>query len=74
MCMEELPPDPVGGDIGAELWQGTGATGEGGPAYPDHTFRRALQLRRRSGSPWLLDCSDKEAERIEESLPTFDLQ
>ena len=37
------------------MWQRTGAVGEGGPAHSDDTLRGVLQLRWRTGSPWLLD-------------------
>ena len=48
-------------------WQRTGVVGEGGLAHPDDTCGRALQPRRRTGSPWLLDRSDEEAGREEQS-------
>ena len=70
----ESPPDPLGGDHSAGPWQRTEAVGEGCPAHPDDTLRRALQPRWRTGSPWLLDHCDEEAEREEQSSPTFDLQ
>ena len=56
------------------LLQRTGAIGEGGPAHPDDTLRGVLQPGWRTGSPWLLDRCDKEAERKEQSSMTFDLQ
>ena len=43
-------------------------------AHPDDTCGRALQLRWRTGSPWLLDRCDEEAGREEQSSPTFNLQ
>ena len=49
--MGEPPPDPLGGDHSARPRQRTGAVGEGGPAHPD---AGVLQLRLRTGSPWLL--------------------
>jgi len=73
-CVEEPPPDPLGGDDHTGPWQRTGAVGEGGPAHPDDTCRGALQPRWRTGSPWLLDCCDEEAGREEQSSLTFDLQ
>ena len=54
-------------------WQRTGAAGEGGTVHPDDTHGRALKSRWRTWSPWLLHC-DEEAEREEQSSPTFDLQ
>ena len=54
--------------------RGTGAVGEGGPGHPDDTLRGVLQLRWRTGSPWLLDRCDEEAGREEQSSLTFDLQ
>ena len=41
---------------------------------PDDTLRGMLQMRWRTGSPWLLDHCDEEAGREEQSSPTFDLQ
>ena len=73
-CVEEPPPDPLGGDDCTGPWQRTGAVGEGGPAHPDDTCRGALQPRWRTGSPRLLDCCNEEAGREEQSSPTFDLQ
>ena len=73
-CVGESPSDRLGGDHSAGPWQRTGAVGEGGPAHPDDTLRRALQPRWRTGSPWLLDRCDEEAGREEQSSPTFDLQ
>ena len=60
--MGESPCDRLGGDHSAGPWQRTGAVGEGGPAHPDDTLRGALQPRWRTGSPWLLDRCDEEAE------------
>ena len=68
------PPDPLGGDHCTGTWQRTGVVGEGGLAHPDDTYGRALQLRWRTGSPWLLDHCDEEAGREEQSSSTFDLQ
>ena len=50
-------------------WQRTGVVGEGGLAHPDDTCGRALQLRWRTGSPWLLDCCDEEAGRSNPHQP-----
>ena len=72
--MGESPSNRLGGDHSAGPWQKTGAVGERGPAYPDGTLRRVLQPRWRTGSPWLLDRSDEEAGREEQSSLTFDLQ
>ena len=44
-----------------------------GLTHPDDTCGRALQPRWRTASPWLLDTCD-EAEREEQSSPTFNLQ
>ena len=59
--MEEPPPNPLGGGHRTGPWQRTGAVGEGGPAHPDDTHEGALQLRWRTGSPWLLDRCNEEA-------------
>ena len=72
--MVEPPPDSLGGDHSAGPRQRTGGVGEGGPVHPDNTPRGVLQPGWRTGSPWLLDCCDQEAEREEQSSPTFDLQ
>ena len=72
--MEELPPDPLGGDHSAGQWQRTGAVGEGGSAHPDDTLRGVLQPRWRTESPSLLDHCDEEGGREEQSSMTFDLQ
>ena len=69
-CMGEPPPDPLGGDHRTEPRQRTGVVGEGRPAYPDDTCRRALQPRWRTGKPWLLDRCDEETGREEQSSPT----
>ena len=53
-CMEEPPPDPLGGDHSAGPWQRTRAVGKGGPAHSDDIFKGALQLRLRTESSWLL--------------------
>ena len=55
------PPDPLGGDHRTGPWQRIGVVGKGGLAHPDNTCGRALQLRWRTGSPWLLDRCDEEA-------------
>ena len=68
--MGESPSDRLGGDHSAGSWQRTGTVGEGGPAHPNDTFRGALQLRWRTGSPWLLDRCDEEAGREEQSSLT----
>ena len=60
--MGESPPNPLGGNHSAISWQRTGAVGEGDHAHPDDTLRGVLQLRWRTGSPWLLDCCDEEAD------------
>ena len=73
-CVGESPSNRLLGDHSAGPWQRTGAVGEGGPSHPDDTLRGALQPGWRTGSPWLLDCCDKEAGREEQSSPTFDLQ
>ena len=73
-CVGKPPPDPLGGDYHTGPWLRTRGVGEGGPAHPDDTCRGALQLKWRTGSPWLLDHCDEEAEREEQSSPTFDLQ
>ena len=73
-CVGAPPPDPLGGDHRTGPWQRTGVVGEGGLAHPVDTCGRALQLRWRTGSPWLLDRCDEEAGREEQSSPTFDLQ
>ena len=72
--MGEPPPDRLGGDHYTGPQQRTGVVGEGGPAYPDDTFRRALQPTWRTGTPWLLDRCDEETGREEQSSPAFDLQ
>ena len=72
--MGESPPDPLGGDHSAGPWQRTVAVGEGSPAHPDENLRGALQLRWRTGSPWLLDWCDEKSGREEQSSPTFDLE
>ena len=64
VCMGEPPPDPLGGDHSAGLWQRTGAVGEGGPAHPNNTFRGMLQLRRRTGSYCLLHRCDAKVGSI----------
>ena len=48
-CVGEPPPDPLRGDHSAGPWQRTGAVGEGGPAHPGDTLRRALQPRWKTG-------------------------
>ena len=73
-CVGESPPDPLGGDHSAGPWQRTGAVGEGGPAHPDDTLRGALQLKWRTGNPWLLDHCDKKSGREEQSSLTIELQ
>ena len=55
------PPDPPGRDHRTGPWQRIGVVGKGGLAHPDNTCGRALQLRWRTGSPWLLDRCDEEA-------------
>ena len=67
-------PNPLVEDNGPGSWQGTAVVGEGGPSHPDDTLGGALQLRWRTGSPWLLDHCDEETGREEQSLLTFDLQ
>ena len=59
-CVGEPPPNPLGGDHRTGPWQRTGVVGEGGPAHPNDTCRRALQPRWRTGSTWLLDRCDEE--------------
>ena len=54
MSGRTTPPDLLGGDHSAGPRQRTGAVGEGGPAHPDDILRGVLQLRLRTGSPWLL--------------------
>ena len=54
-CMRTSPSNPVGGDNSAGPWQRIGAIDEGSPAYQHNTFRRALQPRWWTGSPWLLN-------------------
>ena len=39
-----------------------------------HIQMTPSEERFKTGSPWLLDCCDKEAGREEQSSPTFDLQ
>ena len=56
-CMGEPPPNSLGGEDSAGLWQRTGAIGEAGPAHLVDTFRVALQPRLRTGSPWLVNNS-----------------
>ena len=68
------PPDSLGGDHHTRPWQRTGVVGEGGLAHPDNNRGRVLQLRWRTGSPWLLDWCDEKAGREEQFSPTFDLQ
>ena len=74
MFWETTGRRPLGEDNSTGPWQRTGAVGEGGPAYPDDTFRGALQPRWRTESPWLLDHCDGEAGREEQSSPTSDFQ
>ena len=72
-CVGEPPPDQLGGNHSAGPWQRIRRC-EGGPTHPDDTLRGGLQLRWRTGSPWLLDHYDEETWREEQSSPTFHLQ
>ena len=63
--MGESPSDQLGGDHSAGPWQRTGAVGEKGPTHLDDTLRGTLQLRWRTGIPWLLGHCNEEAGREE---------
>ena len=59
-----------GGDHSAGLWQRTG-----GPAHPDDTpMQRSASTGMRDWQFLVAGCCDEEAQREEQSSPTFDLQ